>query len=569
METQLVEIHKEQLLIHTGMSSRSFAQSHMSETLHENGWIAKQTNVKTWEFSPYQFSEIEAIQSEKNAHEEMIVTGPAFEGVTLASLFNNKPTDSLNFNRLVEILEKLNSAIEASFLQDDITIVANGPLNIIVSNNNSFLFLPDTLFKRSLSALSSSDYSKYYGCYLNLALNNIKSEWRFSLACMVYYTFSGSLPYTELNSEKRAEDYYDQRFIPLEKILQIPQNNEIALQIVNTNLSQQAFIRRRATSKERNSSKTLKNGNRESKPFIQGSLHHLANTYKKLNFSQEQKTKIQQNVKKFAKYQENAIKRKRFVRKHLIAIIISIMMILILISIANSIIKGNLSKPTTQGMSASQVVETLYEGISTINIDKVESTGTTKAVKNFSESLSTIFVTQQMRVAYEHVTPYLTPQQWLNTTNPSDNAIYGLSHLKIIPKVKPETERKTQDLNTSLPSYIAEIGDKATFVATYYLINSNANHEYTVTFQKDTLYLEYLKRNNWKIVKIDREPERKLLIDNKQLESDIKAAFEQSTQKDKGAQIAERLIQKYPWIPDPQKVAISTKEITQTINLTQ
>jgi hypothetical protein len=566
MEAQLLEIHKEYLLIHTGMSSRVFAQSHTFDTLHEKGWNAVYSDTIGWTFTPYQFTDVKNFQNNNEYQDEIVITGPAFDGVTLESLFEKTKSDSiLKFDQLIETLEKLNSAIEASFLDNDVKLVPNGPLNIIVSKNNNFLFLPDAIFQKAIRALSPSDYAKKYACYLNRSLNNIISEWRFSLACMLYFTFSGSLPYNELKDEKRVEDYFDKHYIPLELILQIPEKKEKALQVINANLSLPAFIQTRSTSKKDSFNKNQKKQHTESQPFFTDTIQSLANSYKKINLTDEQSITLQQDIQRYARSQEKYIRKKRFFRRHIITIAVTLLTIFGLSSITVSIIKGNCSKANTENMSALQVVETFYDGLNKINSDKVESTGTKKAIKKFSDSLSAIFVTQQMRIGYEHIAPYFTPQQWLNTASPADNVIYGISHLKITSVKIPSTEKQNTDLNTNITSYKADNGDTALFTATYYLIRSNAYHEYTILYQEDLLYLEYFKQDFWQITKLDTKKAKELKVNNTQLQADILSAYTQTTPKNRGYEMAKILESSYPWIPDPKTVAAAKNEVLEWI----
>ena len=560
MEKQLLEIQSEYLRIHTGMNSRAFSQSHLFDSIHENGWIAMYSDTIGWSFNPYQFTDIQSLHN-NNYHEEIVINGPSFYGVSLQTLIEETkatPKDFSKFDKLIETLEKLNSAIEASLLHDEISILPNGPLNIIVSKENNFLFLPTTIFQKAINTLSSEDHAKKYECYLNQSLNNIVSEWRFSFSCIIYFTFSGLLPFTELNIEKRAEDYYDKNYIPLEILLQLSEKDERALQIINTNLSQQALIENK-TARKKNSKKPIS----ESHPFLPGDIKTLATLYKKQKLAEIHKNTDIQEFQKYVHSQKMFIKRKRFLRHHKTAIIVTLFMLFCAVNITKSIIKENNLKPTTKDMSAVQVVKTFYDGLNSINSDILESTGTTKALKRFSDTLSAIFVTQKMRIGYENVAPFFTPQQWLNSTNPINSVIYGISHLKITPLELPVTENKTTDLNNNV-FYIANIGDTAKFNATYYLIKSNANHEYTVVFKNETLYLEYLKKNYWQITKIETNHETKIPIDNVLLESNLKIAYEQASQKNRGYEMAKKLAEIYPWIPDPKTVAAAKKEELQS-----
>ncbi|HZK20079.1 MAG TPA: hypothetical protein VFC68_05070, partial [Treponemataceae bacterium] len=270
----------------------------------------------------------------------------------------------------------------------------------------------------------------------------------------------------------------------------------------------------------------------------------------------ENNTDIRNN---FISKQNRRIRRTRFFRTHTTAIGITAVSFVFIIAIVFSLGKRNHEKITTQGMSALEVVETLYEGINTINAEQIERLGTKAAIGTFSKTVTSVYATQKMRQAYERIPPFFTPQQWLHTANPIGNIVFGISNLTISSIQEPDTQKQISDADKTI--YTAEIGDSAVYKATYYHLSCTGDYHYEVNHRIEILSLHYSATKYWQIISTHTESDKIIEIDSKQFQKDLKEAFEQATPKTRGFEIAERLQKTYDWIPNSKSVTAAKKEI--------
>ena len=65
-----------------------------------------------------------------------------------------------------------------------------------------------------------------------------------------------------------------------------------------------------------------------------------------------------------------------------------------------------------------EVVHTFYSALHNLDTLTMDSCGSRKALKNYSNMAATLFVTGKMRQAYENTPSFLTPEQWIVSDNP-------------------------------------------------------------------------------------------------------------------------------------------------------
>ena len=146
-----------------------------------------------------------------------------------------------------------------------------------------------------------------------------------------------------------------------------------------------------------------------------------------------------------------------------------------------------------------------------------------------------LFVTGKMRQAYENIPSFLTPEQWLNVSNPFRFWVFGLTQLFI------------EELDVS-PT-------EAHIKAQFFIVTNSAPEQYQVTAYTDTLTLTFFK-NRWLITAINGES-TDIAVDSAFLKKDVLQAFEAY-----GIPAGiETLRNKYMWLPSKEALKNAAEKI--------
>ncbi len=533
----IVTIDKNGLTLNTGLSSRQFANAKMGQYVTEPGVLITQNAPNSFTTEEFRFTDTKTLPVGKS--DEVVLTNNTLQGTTLLSEIENDSKKSL------QALETLSSIVEWS-IENNVQLPNCGPEGTIITKKG-ILFLPFELFERSILAQNKDTSSLLYGCWVNTALNDIDS-WRFTLSCYTYTILTSKKPFPELDREKRTEDYYDNNFIPLNLMIK---TNDTASQIINHNLS---LTNKAHTNikpqKMKEKKKSITASLRETNKNVENGSVALPSQITDLEV-QNIDSLILQSQQQFIEKKAKQLKKTRFLRKQKSKIIVVSILFLFGCFIGGSIIKSNLSKPTTEGMTPTQVVQTLYTSLNTLDNVTLDSCGTTDAVGNYSNMVATIYVSSKMREAYERTSPFLTPSQWIGTDNPSEHFMFGLTNVTI------------EQRGSSNDSPIK--GDKAHFTASFYTVVKQGVDYFEVTKSSDTITLEY-GRKHWQIVELKSDSQQ-IPVDSAQFIEDVTITRmlikEDDTidTREQGILLAETLRESYPWVPSIQEVSASTELI--------
>ncbi len=539
----IVTINESGIILHTGLSSRQFANAKMGQYIAAPGiFILTTGNEYTKE--EFRFTDTQTIPYEKS--DTVILTNKTIQGETLLSILEGN-----NTKKALQTVEKLCALLEWSFTQG-IEIANCGPVGIIVTENG-FLFLPFELFERSILAQNKETASLLYGCWTNTSLN-YKDSWRFTLSTYLYASISNKKPYSELDSEKRAEDYYDNNFVPLHILAKV---NENLAQIINHNLS--------LTEKAHKSIKPQRQKSRSitSKILDLDNKSETNSTPIPLPISDieihKDDTALTHAQNTFAEKKSKELRRKRFLRKNKVSIAVVSLILIFVGIITTSIIKSNLSKPTTKDMTEMQVVQAFYTAINNLDSIALDSCGSSKAIKSYSNLVSNLYVSGKMREAYEHTVSFLPPAQWVGLNNPEDFFVFGLTNVHI----------KQHSVNNATP----ENGDTATFTVTFKTMVNQGLDNFDVTESTDNLTLTFGKKY-WQITHID-SINTKVMVDSAQFLADLQATRAMITedttitQYQQGIELVKRLASTYPWLPSEQEVELSIPLIPPYLLISQ
>lgn len=518
------------IYLNSNLDEMMFAKTKFSLLLDETGIIAKTDNNKIWnQFSEWKFSESRTI---KEIEEKVYFCGN-FSGIPLSKMIEteNPQTEKA----LYSVCE-----IYANAINKNIKIPCNGAAGIIVNQeNNEILFLPEKTLDRSAANFGKTFYNYIQNNWRDYIAQGLLAE-SFSLGTFAYYSIAKTLPYNEENDKKIS----DRNFLPL----------EYAVNGINKKLA------------------TSVNALLSGKPL---KTDFPLNKLKSEIFEKESSSnkvpeeEFNKKVLKFEKQKKSQLKRIRFVRKN-IAISAAIFAAAVFIAItALSIIKENEKKPSAIGLSSLQVTEIFYKGIHTMDTDLMLC-----AAKNCKEAQSYIsivpqlYVTGQMRSAYNFDSGISTPENWFffepDSTKSYSHYIYGITNFVI--------DEKSSALNLKVPTkknhpsriVYAEDGSKlkvekspdAVHKVHYFLVHNEDNFIKVEEFT--TIVTLRYEKNAWKIISLDETSSSEIFSP-----LEVSLAFKEALKQNKNDEIAalNSLRKKYYWLPTEKSMEIEKKRL--------
>ena len=380
-----------------------------------------------------------------------------------------------------------------------------GPLSILYAEDGSVLFLPPSLFERSMLARSGQERASLYGFWVRGGTSETES-FAFSFAACTYAVLTGQPPFPAANDEARIEDYTDDNFIPLSFLFPHIADNDAGrsfkalMQAMDAALSS-VQVRRTSIQIKREGelflpSLIVSEAAFAQKPFmplqLPPSKADKAGIYKpevKPEASAEDKALVS-----FMHSQQKRIHRRRFMRRHGGKLAIGAGVFVLIAAAIFSIVKTNMERPTTKGMTPVEVVHTFYTALHELDTLTLDSCGERKAIKTYSNMAASLFVTGKMRQAYERKPDFLPPEQWIDLKNPLDFWVFGLTHLTI----------ESEDAAAYMQD--AQKGDTVQVTACFYILTEEGQHNYRAAAYTDRLILTYGKKY-WQITRLDSESE--------------------------------------------------------------
>jgi len=412
-----------------------------------------------------------------------------------------READALRFTAAAQkkALQAIYAASSAAeyLLKQNKNFVNCGPAGIIVSENGSVLFLPPTLFERSMLSRSGNERAFLYGSWI-APISDKSANLRFTAAACAYAIMSGKRPFEQEDEEKRSEDYLDNNFIPLAYLIAAENDKTKALlQMLDGALSCKTQYTKSGLQSARPSQSVGSAAASAKVPaFLPPDFTDLltaASTYGKTDAAANAKKELDEKRTAFIAQRHKTVKRRRFMRRHGVKLAVAAAAILIAAVSAVGIVKSN-NRPTTKDMTAMEVVHTFYSALHNLDTLTLDSCGSRAALKNYSNMAATLFVTGKMRQAYENTPSFLTPEQWVASDNPLDYWVFGLTHLTV------ESE------DPAAYAQNAQKGDTAQITARFYILAEEGQHNYRVAAYTDRLMLEYGKKY-WQITRIDSRSE--------------------------------------------------------------
>lgn len=427
-----VNIEENIVLLRSFLEEQTFARTDLSKIMNEKGILACVKKSLDVELLPWQFNVTKVLNDSRVAFE-----GPAFKGSTLAQTFYElKQTGAKTAKeKIVCVFKVLDKVIEefknSNQDEENSNSILPGPEGIIVSDkmdDGSFkvLLLPGNLFERC--AQNSTDYAEFQGSFIHRGLEGLESI-LFTRASLAYTAVTGQKAFSKKKLEERQADITDLNFIPVEYAV-----NGIEIELaksINSGLSvknKKRIIpgeRRFINEKEENNRKeTLNSALKLNSKLIED----FFNSQNK-NSKPEELFNAERNS--FLKKQAKQIKIKRFYSRNSKRIWGSVIALVLAVSVAFNFNRENKKLATSLGLTSTQTVQTLFNGIHNADVTVIQEIAKGKDSKALVQTVSGFFVTNKQRLAMDERDGTLSPAQWLFFKGQTDFWQYGITDLKI------------------------------------------------------------------------------------------------------------------------------------------
>lgn len=507
------------IILHTAMTDREFAQANMMQHMKAEGYVAKEADGGSFEFSKWFFEDTATDESG-----EFSLSGPGFSGITAYQILK-EVEDACNDTEICtkpnqtqldawKKIFRIIKAMKAAELEH-ITLPDSGAIGIIYAEDGSILFLPELLVTRSIAMRSQKEAAEYTESWRQPILP-IEQMPSFSAAVMIYTIITGRRPYNADSPEALTEDFLDCYFVPAEYVCSISKENA---EILDTALK----------------------GKIKFRPSLKRLLGIFGEDIAVVYLPETKTAKKEAKDKADAKL-VSRIKRSRYIRRHFTQIAIAVLSVVIAAVITISIVNTELSRPTTKGLTSVQVVESFYTSLHHLETVDLEECITKDAGKQIKNIATNLYVTSKMQSAYNQGLSFLTPAQWILKGTPDRSSIYGITHLKIN-GAESSTNADWLENNQKIPLADVEKGAAESFNVEYYVVMTEDPENITILEYKDSVELTFLK-DKWIITKLERNG----------IESKCnRAKFIQDLSEDK--------TESYPWFPSQQDFDTAKAEI--------
>ncbi len=522
------------LMLNMNISGREFAKAKLMQYLSDPGYLVSFLADGSCVFKSWCFS---GTQEGENT---MFMTGSPFEGNTLLEILTGPSYREVRF----DVFEKVRSAFEQA-IEQSIALPLSGPEGTIIGSDGSLLFLPQEYMQRSVSFLSDAESSRLYGCYYHAGLNHTDSL-RFMLSVYAYQILTDRLPFAKKSSEERIEDYIDRNFIPPE--LWNPQISGETARIINNNLSISSCIKKNKKKKD-----ALHEQFDEIKSVFVSSFSPSIKPEDILHLQEKEQRSAVQRVKYSASLSQK-IRFKRFFRKKDSIIKISSVITAVVLIAVVSIIRDNRDKPTTTGLTPIEVIESFYTSINILDVELAASTFKKSAGNTYKDLISSFYVINKLRTAYDSSSQTLHPAQWLYNNRDFADWMYGITRLKI-DGIDADAFSKHVYQKTHKAALTETKGSKNTYLATYYLVRHEGKQEIFITQCSEEVELEFVK-NRWLISKITSSNTETSV--NADIFNNEYASIDTSLDVYAKSEI---LSKNYPWIPGDKEITKALEEL--------
>ena len=500
---ELITISDGELRLTSNLDEYSFGKTNYDSIVTQEGLLFDGKNFTSWTFS-----DVKSFEDPDRKERIVFYCGKnplSSQAKTLAAFYKQDDEESLQAVKAVCQAYQIAAKSKLEFP----IMGAGGILVDLSKNETKILFLPQGLYKNTVSGLSASDYYEEEGAWINQTIYNLPAIC-FERAVFVYKLLTGSFPYANIDQIERNADILDQNFLPLEMAidgidLQLAKEVNKALKL-NSNVVNIPGKKKKGKNSE------------DLKPNPDFPMELLDQAWK-LSKEQKAKTKntdFEEKAQTYMKRKKSQIRTKRRIRRNTAKIGVGIALAIVLATLISNTIKTNQGQYYTKGLTSTQTIQAFFMGINAKDVTMISNFVKGKKPQNYVDMVSQIYVLSKQRKIYDKDNGFASPENWLlfstNAEKYDMSGLYGVTQLKIDGKAYPinvKVYKKNQkpEAVTQEGDILLKDKDQSVRKVEYYLLHSEGENFNIVVEKITDIFTLTYKKDRWIITDISSTSE--------------------------------------------------------------
>ena len=500
---ELITISDGELRLTSNLDEYSFGKTNYDSIVTQEGLLFDGKNFTSWTFS-----DVKSFEDPDRKERIVFYCGKnplSSQAKTLAAFYKQDDEESLQAVKAVCQAYQIAAKSKLEFP----IMGAGGILVDLSKNETKILFLPQGLYKNTVSGLSASDYYEEEGAWINQTIYNLPAIC-FERAVFVYKLLTGSFPYANIDQIERNADILDQNFLPLEMAidgidLQLAKEVNKALKL-NSNVVNIPGKKKKGKNSE------------DLKPNPDFPMELLDQAWK-LSKEQKAKTKntdFEEKAQTYMKRKKSQIRTKRRIRRNTAKIGVGIALAIVLATIISNTIKTNQGQYYTKGLTSTQTIQAFFMGINAKDVTMISNFVKGKKPQNYVDMVSQIYVLSKQRKIYDKDNGFASPENWLlfstNAEKYDMSGLYGVTQLKIDGTAYPinvKVYKKNQkpEAVTQEGDILLKDKDQSVRKVEYYLLHSEGENFNIVVEKITDIFTLTYKKDRWIITDISSTSE--------------------------------------------------------------
>lgn len=500
---ELITISDGELRLTSNLDEYSFGKTNYDSIVTQEGLLFDGKNFTSWTFS-----DVKSFEDPDRKERIVFYCGKnplSSQAKTLAAFYKQDDEESLQAVKAVCQAYQMAAKSKLEFP----IMGAGGILVDLSKNETKILFLPQGLYKNTVSGLSASDYYEEEGAWINQTIYNLPAIC-FERAVFVYKLLTGSFPYANIDQIERNADILDQNFLPLEMAidgidLQLAKEVNKALKL-NSNVVNIPGKKKKGKNSE------------DLKPNPDFPMELLDQAWK-LSKEQKAKTKntdFEEKAQSYMKRKKSQIRTKRRIRRNTAKIGVGIALAIVLATLISNTIKTNQGQYYTKGLTSTQTIQAFFMGINAKDVTMISNFVKGKTPQNYVDMVSQIYVLSKQRKIYDKDNGFASPENWLlfstNAEKYDMSGLYGVTQLKIDGKAYPinvKVYKKNQkpEAVTQEGDILLKDKDQSVRKVEYYLLHSEGENFNIVVEKITDIFTLTYKKDRWIITDISSTSE--------------------------------------------------------------
>ena len=500
---ELITISDGELRLTSNLDEYSFGKTNYDSIVTQEGLLFDGKNFTSWTFS-----DVKSFEDPDRKERIVFYCGKnplSSQAKTLAAFYKQDDEESLQAVKAVCQAYQIAAKSKLEFP----IMGAGGILVDLSKNETKILFLPQGLYKNTVSGLSASDYYEEEGAWINQTIYNLPAIC-FERAVFVYKLLTGSFPYANIDQIERNADILDQNFLPLEMAidgidLQLAKEVNKALKL-NSNVVNIPGKKKKGKNSE------------DLKPNPDFPMELLDQAWK-LSKEQKAKTKntdFEEKAQTYMKRKKSQIRTKRRIRRNTAKIGVGIALAIVLATIISNTIQTNQGQYYTKGLTSTQTIQAFFMGINAKDVTMISNFVKGKKPQNYVDMVSQIYVLSKQRKIYDKDNGFASPENWLlfstNAEKYDMSGLYGVTQLKIDGTAYPinvKVYKKNQkpEAVTQEGDILLKDKDQSVRKVEYYLLHSEGENFNIVVEKITDIFTLTYKKDRWIITDISSTSE--------------------------------------------------------------